>query len=150
MSKHVCKYCGKEFETAKQLGGHVSCCNKNPNHINKINKAKETIKLKKHIYTIKCEICGKEFQLELTENTFNKGKYKKTCSDSCAKKLTAKHTNKQNKSVKLRKTIQTNTIIRQFELAKQNNRICEICGKHFFYKKGNPYNTYNSSKYSKN
>lgn len=28
--KHICKYCGKEFESSRKLGGHVSRCKLNP------------------------------------------------------------------------------------------------------------------------
>ena len=27
---YLCKYCGKEFETKQQLGGHSTYCEKNP------------------------------------------------------------------------------------------------------------------------
>jgi hypothetical protein len=33
--KHICKYCGKEFESGIKLGGHVVGCKLNP-------KSKET------------------------------------------------------------------------------------------------------------
>jgi glutathione synthase/RimK-type ligase-like ATP-grasp enzyme len=36
--KHICKYCGKEFETAQKLGGHVSRCELNPKYKSTIAK----------------------------------------------------------------------------------------------------------------
>ena len=30
-----CKFCNKEFETGKKLGGHTSTCKNNPNYINR-------------------------------------------------------------------------------------------------------------------
>lgn len=147
MSKYICKYCGKEFDNSKQLGGHISCCSKNPNFIDRINKIKQTIQNKKHLYTFKCEICGKEYQLELTEKMYNKGKYKKTCSDKCAKQLTVKNTNTDNKLHKLKETLHYKNNIKHIEVSNTNNHTCEVCGKEYFYKKYNPYSTFNSEKY---
>ena len=36
--KHICKYCGKEFETSVKLGGHVSRCSMNPKFNETIQK----------------------------------------------------------------------------------------------------------------
>ena len=51
---YTCKYCGKEFETKEQLGGHSTYCEKNPkklvnleilaNSHKNINYTKNTIK----------------------------------------------------------------------------------------------------------
>lgn len=38
----------------------------------------------KKIYKLVCNRCGKVYELELTENAFNKGKYKRFCSRKCA------------------------------------------------------------------
>lgn len=159
MDKHICKFCGKEYENGKKLGGHISSCKQNPNLISKIKKIQNTVKNKKHIYTLKCEICGNEYKLELTENMFNKRKFKKTCSDNCAKKLTAMHTNSAIKNEKIKQSIisynQTlnkthndgQLVDKRYLLSKTNNCICEVCGNNYFYKKYNPYNTFNSAKY---
>ena len=32
---HVCKFCGRKFETGQQLGGHVILCKKNPENTHK-------------------------------------------------------------------------------------------------------------------
>lgn len=31
--EHICKFCGKEFDSGHKLGGHVSCCKDNPNRL---------------------------------------------------------------------------------------------------------------------
>ena len=38
--KHICNFCGKEFQSNQELGGHVSRCQKNPNY----ERNKESIK----------------------------------------------------------------------------------------------------------
>ena len=43
-NKHICKFCGKEFETAVKLGGHVSRCKENPKYKETINKIQQTRK----------------------------------------------------------------------------------------------------------
>ncbi len=56
-----CKYCGKEFETKQQLGGHVTRCKLNPNYQNNLhqleNARKHINKENQHLY---CQYCGKE------------------------------------------------------------------------------------------
>lgn len=59
---YTCKYCGKEFETKQQLGGHSTYCEKNPKkqvnleNLNKIRNSKKHIKSSIIYY---CEFCGK-------------------------------------------------------------------------------------------
>ena len=102
---YTCKHCGKKFESPRQLGGHIVSCKQNPNkrtkEFNKILRIKNHERANYKIYTFVCEVCGKEYQLELSENSYNKSKYKRTCSDECAKKLTAKNTNKTEKNKKI-------------------------------------------------
>lgn len=62
---YKCKYCGKEFDSPQQLGGHIGRCKGNPNAKNNIikcnnfsnynNKKREK---DKNIYY--CQYCGKE------------------------------------------------------------------------------------------
>lgn len=94
-----CKYCNKEFEKPYQLAAHVSMCKLNPNYQEnlekrKIKKTKEQLqeeriqrnpyKFLKKERILKCKKCGKEYTLLLTDSQFDKGKYKKYCSRSCA------------------------------------------------------------------
>lgn len=140
---YICKYCGKEFETSKKLGGHVSCCNKNPNYYTRINKIINSKTFERYNYNIKCKVCGKDFTLKLTKNDYNKGKYRITCSKECANKLTVLNTNLKDKNIKISNTIINNCKNKDIT----NNKICEYCGKPFFYIKGNKNNIFNSSKY---
>ena len=59
----------------------------------------------KNIYTFNCQKCGKEYKLELTENEFNKGKYKKFCSRSCANSRIHSEETKQKISKSVYNTI---------------------------------------------
>ena len=138
---YICKHCGKEFESPRQLGGHIVSCKQNPNKRTK--EFNKTLGIKNHeranykIYTFVCEVCGKEYQLELSENSYNKGKYKRTCSDECAKKLTAKNTNKTEKNKKIAEKLSKNIPWnKNKQVNRKNNKvvktvICKHCGKEF-------------------
>lgn len=128
-SKHVCKFCGKEFEKKQSLGAHIVHCKLNPNnHIKdfanrKSNKAKE---LNPAIeYHLICENCGKEYTILEKKNNFEQGKYKHTCSDVCAKELTVKKTNKSEKNKKI------SCSLKGKEYVKAKIAICKQCGKMF-------------------
>lgn len=110
--KNECPYCNTIIYVNKRsFANHVRWCNQNPkyeeikqNTINKLkifNNSKST--RKKH--DIVCEICGKHFIVNITDISFKKGKYRKTCCNECAKKLTSKNTNKENKNIKISNSI---------------------------------------------
>jgi len=138
---YTCKYCGKHFESPRQLGGHIVSCEQNPNKRTK--EFNKTLGIKNHeranfkTYNFVCEVCGKEYQLELSENSYNKGKYKRTCSDECAKKLTSKHTNKIEKNKKISEKLYGNIPWnKNKQVDRKNNKvvktvICKHCGKEF-------------------
>lgn len=44
---YKCKYCGKEFDNGRILGGHISRCSKNPNYHLYIQKRKQNAQDKK-------------------------------------------------------------------------------------------------------
>jgi len=81
---HKCKYCGKEFDTHFQLGGHIVCCKKNPRSKERnLNLSKAMIKKKP--YKLRCERCGKKYISIITPFIYHKNK-KRYCSRSCANK----------------------------------------------------------------
>lgn len=127
--KHICKYCGKEFETGSKLGGHIIGCSKNPRKQeilqNTIQRKKESDVKKFNIKdrVLKCQVCGKEYILNLSEKQFNEGKYKKTCSSKCAHKLTTNNTNITNKNIKI-----SNALNKTYDNLK-GPKYCEQCGK---------------------
>lgn len=106
-NKHICKYCGKIFETGRQLGGHISRCAKNPNIKNTINKIVKTKKQNnpQNEYNINCIICSNTFTLTLTDKQFKHGNYRKTCCKECALKLTAQNTDNAVKNEKISKNL---------------------------------------------
>lgn len=136
MEMHVCKYCGKTFETGNKLGAHVIGCKYNP----KYREIREKIiitktKLRKD-FIIKCPVCRNKFVVKCTINDYKKGRYKRTCSQECAHKLSVINTNLDNKNKKISKT----NIDKYTNIKKEPKyRTCACCGRLF--------EVYNNSKY---
>lgn len=148
--KHICKYCGKEFETGIKLGGHITKCKENPKYKDIINTIVTTRHknldinnpLEEHI--CKCEICGNDYKVNIRHNQFLKGKYNKTCSLECAHKLTNKHTNLELKNKRIsehsahycsnkgKKFINGEWVI---DPNWKPYNICSICGEKIYNKK---------------
>lgn len=61
---YTCKYCGKEFETKQQLGGHSTYCEKNPKKLvnleNLANSRKNINYANQHNKKYFCKFCNKE------------------------------------------------------------------------------------------
>jgi len=90
IKEYICKYCGEIFVgTRGGFSNHLRFCKMNPNQYPPKQKYKE-VKQQTNIYKLKCKLCGKEYELELTESQYNKNNYSKFCSRSCAN--TRKHT----------------------------------------------------------
>lgn len=128
---YKCKYCNKEFKTAKSLAGHMGHCKMNPNFIydkyierqkkglingnkkrvEKYSKIKEsdlsTLKLRE----LTCIKCGSIYYLELTDKQFDKGLYKKTCSSKCAHSRTHSEKTKNKIKKSLQQTIKSDNFI---------------------------------------
>ena len=145
-NKHICKFCGKEFETSVKLGGHVSRCKENPKYKEIINKIRQTRQdnlninnpIEEHI--CKCQYCGNDYKVNLRHNTFVKGIYNKTCSVECAHKLSTQNTNweiaKQNisKNSKHYSWIKGKKFINGQWVDNPNYKeylICPICNKQY-------------------
>ena len=80
-----CKFCGEiiKYDKPQQLGGHLVNCLLNPNRkerLEKISRSKKKVKL----FNLTCSKCKEEYQVEITQEKFNKGKYNKFCSRKCA------------------------------------------------------------------
>lgn len=136
-----CPYCKENlYMNARSYANHMRWCKYNPNYekirkstSEKLSKAAKLNASPIKEYDLVCEVCGKHYKLDISENRYNKGKYKKTCCDVCAKKLTALHTDKEIKNSKLRKkyNIEGRNENKEFTL------ICQYCGKEFKSKKKN-------------
>lgn len=125
-----CKYCGKEYKL-KGIHNHERVCESNPEfteekkdflRVNAINTNKiihergyKNLYTKKQIYTLICKKCGKQYILNISKSDFEKGKYKKFCSRSCA-----------NSRVKSEET--KNKV--RLSLIKKPDK-CKICNKEF-------------------
>lgn len=98
IKEYICKYCGEKFiGTRGGFSNHLRFCKMNPNEYPSKQKHKET-KQERNIYKLKCKLCGKEYELELTESQYNKGNFTKFCSKSCAN--TRKYTEEQKQRIK--------------------------------------------------
>lgn len=61
---YICKYCGKEFNSLTQLGGHTTFCKLNPkfeHNKNQLKLTQENNNINKHLH---CKYCGKELYNE--------------------------------------------------------------------------------------
>ena len=115
-NKHVCKYCGKEFNTGRECGSHTTCCGLNPNRI--------THKKKKVEKSFKCEVCGNEYTIKISKRAMLLNDYRKTCSCKCAHKLSVMNTDNIQKGNKISKTLKEKFIDKKI-------KICKQCGKEF-------------------
>jgi hypothetical protein len=93
---HKCRYCGKEYDTHYQLGGHVVNCILNPKRDER-NLKLSKISTKRKIYNLTCKKCNKYYIVEITEKTYLKGDYNKYCSRICAN--SRKHTKEENEKI---------------------------------------------------
>ncbi len=81
----------------------------------------------KQFYTFICKKCGKEYTLELSENIYNKGKYRKYCSRSCANSRVLTDEIKQKISNSVKTLVDTNPELFKF----YTTYICKNCSKEF-------------------
>lgn len=146
-NKHICKFCGKEFETGIKLGGHVSRCKLNPKYketINNVTNARnENLNINNPFedHICQCQYCGKDYQINhIRHNDYIKGNYNKTCSIECAHKLSAKNTNLEEKNKKISLHSKHYTAIKGKMLKNgiwvdnpnyKEILVCPICGKEY-------------------
>lgn len=81
----------------------------------------------KKIYTFNCKKCGKEYSLELSENNYNKGKYRKFCCRSCANSRSLTDEIKQ----KIKLSVQNLIEVHPEKFKHYKTYICKNCGKEF-------------------
>lgn len=152
--KHICKFCNKEFNSGQSLGAHIIHCSKNPNSYQKDFSLRKKEKFEKNNplkeYKLICLVCGKEYILQIRQNQFNEGNYRKTCCSSCAHKLSLLHTNLEEKNKKISDSLKGKSPWikgkKRINNLNINNRwtvnpdwtsynICPICGKKYYNKK---------------
>lgn len=122
--ENVCPYCNAHLLVNKRsFANHIRWCKANPNYetiyTSTISKLKNRVFIsKKQNYTCNCIVCNNEYTIYITPHLYKIGKYKKTCSDKCAKQLTAQKTNKEIKLKKIKE-----------KLPKINRHYCKNCNK---------------------
>lgn len=139
--ENKCPHCEQVLLMNKRsFANHVRWCKKNPRYeeilastIKKISGKK--IERKEHF--LSCEYCGNKYTVVCTDKEFERGYYKKTCCDLCAKRLTAYkggEDKKRNISKGLRKYVSSyhkNYNEEEMVFVKK----CEFCEKEFKTKK---------------
>ena len=139
--ENKCPYCGKTFFMNKRsFANHVRWCKSNPKYEEIRKRTIEKLsgeKVARNPHLMKCELCGKEYIVFCTDKEFERGCYKKTCSDLCAKRITAKKSGEEkNKKI-------SSTLRKKFSSSREDYdenlglyvRKCQICGKEFRTKK---------------
>lgn len=132
---YICQYCSKECKSIHSLHGHERLCKLNPNYeenhkIHHQNVIESSIKRMKEIYdadplnqiktyNLICSKCGKEYQLDIKVRLYERGCYRKTCSNKCAN--SRKWSNESNEQ-------------RSNKIKQERLHVCPICGKTFMYK----------------
>lgn len=127
--KKRCDYCKQlvECKNGKAFGAHKSNCRCNPKREEKIRKIKEANQRNypKQVYELVCKKCGKEYTVELTENLYKKGKYRKHCSRPCA--TSHIQTPEQNEA-RRKKALKQKRVAKKYKVV---CRKCEFCKTSF-------------------
>ena len=139
--KNICPHCEKTlYVNKKTFANHVRWCKKNPKYETILQSTKEKLTSKKATkkeHEVKCEYCGNQYIIKCTDSEFKNGRYRKTCSDLCAKRLTNLKAGKK----RIRKI--SETIRKNYHLNDENYDVeemvyineCKFCGKKFKTKK---------------
>lgn len=147
---YKCKYCGREFETTQQLGGHVHLCKNNPDYdynreacLASCHRANQAQIAYKQIIPrdLVCQRCGAHYTLVLSKYKFENGKYSKFCSRSCANSR-GKYSEERKSKISQGLRRHWNEIEKQPRQPRQPLppgtrgskkviKICEYCGKEF-------------------
>lgn len=132
--KHICKYCGQEFEEGRQLGSHYLTCKKNPKY-DELNKKRSSGRTKNagvKERTLICEVCGSSYTIVVSDRQLETGKYKRCCSRLCSNRLTLKNSDIK----KLREKQSISLIGKNIKHPYKKLKIltCTCCGKDYTYK----------------
>ena len=134
-----CNFCKKyiSFDFHHQWMAHRSNCKENPNLYKKLEKISKAKRKRDNVknYHFVCK-CGDKYSLELTENVYKKGRYKKHCSYSCSnsRKHSEKTIMKISKKLKGR-LVGANKHLTALKPTLRKN--CLKCGKFYFTKDKN-------------
>lgn len=134
--ENICPYCNEHLLMNKRsFANHIRWCKYNPKYEEIKHSTLTKLYLhnlqnpKKIEYICKCAICNSEYKIITTANRYNKGDYKHTCSDKCAKQLTTKNTDIKKKKENISKAFSLKSTLYPIK------KICEYCGKEFLTNK---------------
>lgn len=115
----ICQYCNREFsaDECKSFAGHVVTCKFNPKWEVTKEKIRQSRTQVRQEFEVLCK-CGNKFVVETTQNNFDRGKYRKNCSRSCA--------NGRVHSKEWNEKIRTSLVGKQ--IAERLTVLCVICG----------------------
>lgn len=131
MNNYNCIYCGQQCKNGKSYGAHLTNCKSNPRYQSMALKRQSTNIAKRHIYSLICHKCEKQYNLDLTESQFNSGKYRKHCSIGCANSRIWSDQDKLKKSISA-KHGQKLTPCKPIKNIKfENIIICAVCNIQF-------------------
>ena len=124
---NICPHCNGHILANKRVfANHVRWCKSNPRYQEILQGTRDKLHQTstKQTYEVSCEVCGQKYEVVCTPHKYEIGKYKKTCCDGCAKKLTQQHTNvcEKNHSIKQAMMKYSKYI---------SIKICPCCGNEF-------------------
>ena len=133
IKNYQCPYCNNYFFTNRGgFSNHMRYCQYNPmgeyNRQYTANKQKEymqSCKQPKQKYKLYCQECGKEYELELTEQEYNNKNFSKYCCISCVRSHASKTCDKN--AVKEVKCIDCGKLLYINVRASDKNCRCEEC-----------------------
>lgn len=125
-TKHICIYCGKQCKSGQSLGGHMVRCKNNPKLAQYTAQQRNTRTKVRTKYQLTCNLCGKSYVLNLTQNEYLAGKYRKHCSRSCANS----HNVSQETKIKISNTLRKVNALTRF-VPIQHSLMCLACNKQF-------------------
>lgn len=135
--KKECPHCKDviEYDKFQKFSSHQTFCHKNPKRQETITKLQNKLKGKLIVnrikYKINCKNCNKEFEIEITESNFKKGKYKKCCSSYCSHSYSSGHNNYESIKKTICKECGKDIIIKNNASAR--NVLCDSCRKNRKY-----------------
>lgn len=125
----ICPFCNQEIRGNHNIyANHIRWCKQNPKYHSILSATKSKISTAKSIakvFTVQCVVCGCSFDIKCTDKAFQKGKYRKTCSNTCAHKLSVLNCDIDSKNKSISESISNLTKTTNVE------KICEHCGKLF-------------------
>ena len=139
IKNNICPYCNKEIIGNNGVFyNHLRWCKENPNYENNYKQYKLNINKtlqEKHNnlfknYNVICKVCKKEFNIYCSENNFNKGNYKQTCSSKCAHKLSTLNSDNEKRKENIKKAIDEFNIKNGSKQIEQIKK-CKYCNNEY-------------------